>query len=324
MLYDTKKHIGEDSRKILNKKAVLEKISEYDIFKKYIGDFKIGQPMKSPLRDESNPSFAIFVSNRDNALLYKDLATGDCGDAFKFTKTLLGLNNYSQVYSRVLEDFNVEQSKWKCATTQKLVSRNKHISIKRKPMNNSELAFWAKFGITAETLSLFKVNAISLYSIDGEIKATYTKEDPIFAYKVFDKFKIYRPLGNKINKWRGNLSSLDIMGYQQLPESGDLLIITKSLKDVMVLRELGYVAISPPSETTMIHPEIMKKLKERFKRVIIFYDRDKTGVLFARKIVKRFSVEHMLINKKYKTKDISDFVVNFGFDKAKEFMESNV
>jgi hypothetical protein len=326
MLYDTKKHISDtESKSMITKSDVLEIVSEYDIFRKYIGDIRVGQTIKSPLREDSNPSFGIFVSNRDNALLYKDLANGDCGDAFKFVKNLFGLRKYSEVMSQIISDFNVGyKMSNKPSSKYTFVSRKKQISVKRKAMTAQDLAFWAEFGISEKTLSTYRVNAISLYSVDGEIKATYTKEDPIYSYKVFDKFKIYRPLGKKINKWRGNLSSLDIMGYEQLPEGGDVLIITKSLKDVMVLHELGYNAISPPSESTMIPEIVLNKLKERFKKIVIFYDRDRTGVQFTRKIVSKYSFDFLFINKKYKTKDISDFAKKFSLKEAELFMKSKI
>ena len=54
----------------------------------------------------------------------------------------------------------------------------------------------------------------------------------MYAYKVNSKFKIYRPLNSKYTKWRTNLEITDIQGYAQLPDTNDLLIITKSLKDI--------------------------------------------------------------------------------------------
>ena len=84
----------------------------------------------------------------------------------------------------------------------------------------------------------------------------------MYAYKVFDKFKIYRPLASKYTKWRTNLTTSDVQGLAQIPEKGDLLIITKSLKDVMVLYEMGYTAISAASETTFIPEDIISGLKK--------------------------------------------------------------
>ena len=49
----------------------------------------------------------------------------------------------------------------------------------------------------------------------------------MYAYKVYNNFKIYRPLADKYTKWRKNLTDYDIQGYEQLPQKGDILFITK-------------------------------------------------------------------------------------------------
>lgn len=49
----------------------------------------------------------------------------------------------------------------------------------------------------------------------------------MYAYKVYNHFKIYKPLADKYTKWRNNLTEYDIQGYKQLPKKGDILIITK-------------------------------------------------------------------------------------------------
>ena len=47
----------------------------------------------------------------------------------------------------------------------------------------------------------------------------------MYAYKVYNNFKIYRPLADKYTKWRNNLTDYDIQGYEQLPQKGDILFI---------------------------------------------------------------------------------------------------
>ena len=127
-----------------------------------------------------------------------------------------------------------------------------------------------------------------------------------------------------MRKWRGNLSSLDIQGFEQLPEYGDLLIITKSLKDVMVLYEMGYDAIAPPSESSEIPEVVIYNIKRRFKKILVIYDRDATGMRFARSIVNKWKFDFAFINKKYNTKDISDFVKAYSIDDAKRLLSKMI
>ena len=55
-----------------------------------------------------------------------------------------------------------------------------------------------------------------------------------------------------------------------LPKSGgDYVVITKSLKDVMLLYEFNIPAIAPNSETLFISDKQLEKLKSKFKNIIV-------------------------------------------------------
>ena len=82
--------------------------------------------------------------------------------------------------------------------------------------------------------------------------------------------KIYRPHSlTRKDKWRNNCGTYDLQGLAQLPDKGKLLIITKSLKDIMVLYEYGYTAVAPQSEHSSIPTSLMENLKGRFDKIII-------------------------------------------------------
>ena len=146
----------------------------------------------------------------------------------------------------------------------------------------------------------------------------------MYAYKVYDHYKIYRPLGDKYTKWRNNLDPLDIQGYEQLPKSGDLLIITKSMKDIMCFYEMGYNAISPSSESTWFTPDFIEAILRRFKHVLICFDRDSTGVEYLRKLSLKTGLNGFLIAKRFKAKDLSDAIKNKGFDTVKKWLDKTL
>mgnify|MGYP000773108075 CR=1 FL=1 len=136
--------------------------------------------------------------------------------------------------------------------------------------------------------------------------------------------RIYRPLADKYTKWRNNLTENDIQGFKQLPKTGDILIITKSMKDVMCLYEMGIPAISPSSESTFIPDKALEQLKKRFKRIIIMFDRDEAGVRYLRKISLKTGLEGLLINKKFKAKDISDAIKANDFETIKNWLYEEI
>ena len=143
----------------------------------------------------------------------------------------------------------------------------------------------------------------------------------MYAYKVYDKFKIYRPLASKFTKWRTNLTNRHVQGLAELPkEGGEILIITKSLKDVMCCYEMGFNAIAASSETTFIPEDILKSLRSKWKHILILYDRDATGMHKAREYSKQYKLDAFFINKKFKAKDLSDAVKANGFNIVKDWL----
>ena len=147
----------------------------------------------------------------------------------------------------------------------------------------------------------------------------------MYAYKVYDRFKIYRPLASKYTKWRTNLTNRHVQGLSELPqEGGNLLIITKSLKDVMCLYEMGFNAIAASSETTFIPDDILNLLQTKWKNIIILYDRDKTGMKTAREYSKKYGLDAIFVHKKFKAKDISDAVRDNGFFAVKNWLTKTV
>lgn len=61
-------------------------------------------------------------------------------------------------------------------------------------------------------------------------------------------------------------------------QGGDLLVITKSLKDVMCLYEYGITAIAPCSENEFLTDTQYQKVKSKFKHITLLWDNDYAGV----------------------------------------------
>ena len=320
-MYDSKRIKKQDNPITLD--YILSKVTEYDIYARYIGQFKIGFIYNSPFREDKNPSFGIFRSRKSGKLLFKDHGNGECGDVIKFVELYTGLTNYNDILNRIITDMSITNNT-KLKSIKQYESKDTVIGVVRQDWTDVDKQYWSQFGITKETLIKFNVSSIKYYLCDGIVKGIYKDNNPMYAYKVYDHFKIYRPLADKYTKWRNNLAPYDIQGYEQLPEKGDLLIITKSLKDVMCLYEMGYTAISPSSESTFLTPDIIDALKLRFKRILICFDRDISGVKNMRKISLKTGLKGFLVHKKWKAKDISDAIKLNGFEVIKNWLKETL
>ena len=299
---------------------ILSKVNEYDIYASYIGQFKPGLIYNSPFRKDTNPSFGVFLSKRTGKLLFKDHGSGVCGDVIKFVREITGISNYNDVLQEIVRKLKIT-NKTVLKSTKPIESKETIIGIVRQAFTEIDKNYWGSYHITMPTLEKFNVHSIKYYLCNGIVKGIYKDENPMYAYKVYNNFKIYRPLGDKFTKWRNNLTDIDVQGYAQLPKKGNLLIITKSLKDVMVLYEMGYSAVSPSSESTFIPDIVLNDLKKRFKTILICFDRDVPGVQNMRKVSLKTGLKGFLVHKSFKAKDISDAVKTNGFESVKDWLK---
>lgn len=316
-MYSTKTAITMSLRDLL------DKVDDYTIYSYYLGPFKPGKLMNSPLRsDDKMPSFAIFPT-KDGALLFKDHGTGVAGNALKFLKLYKGIQTREELEKellRIVRRFNPTSS---VATVTRSYTPHEDtdIGIVRQPFTEVDKRYWKQFHISIDTLKRFNVFSIKYFLCNRVVRGTYKETSPMYAYKVYDKFKIYRPLASKYTKWRTNLTNRHVQGLAELPyEGGNLLVITKSLKDVMCLYEMGISAIAASSETTFIPDDILRSLRRKWKRVVILYDRDATGMMKARDYSKQYKLDTIFVHKKFKSKDISDAVKNNNFNTVKEWL----
>ena len=301
-MYDSNRITKQDSPITLD--YILSKVTEYDIYARYLGQFKVGFIYNSPFRKDKNPSFGIFRSRKTSKLLFKDHGNGECGDVIKFVELYTGITNYNDLLNQIVKDMRITNKTVLKSTKELDKSDETVIGVVRQDWTEVDKQYWSQFGISLKTLKKYNVSSIKYYLCDGVVKGVYKENNPMYAYKVYDRFKIYRPLADKYTKWRNNLTPYDIQGYEQLPKKGDLLIITKSMKDVMCLYEMGYTAISPASESTFLTPDVIDALKLRFKRILICFDRDVSGVKNMRKISLKTGLNGFLVHKKFQSKDI--------------------
>lgn len=305
-------------------KDLLDKLTDYDIYSYYVGQFKIGKLFNSPLRsDDKNPSFAIF-KGMNGGLFFKDHGSGEGGNAIKFVKLYKNIGTKDELERellRIVRKMNPNSGNAIRTYSYSADSGPTDIGIVRQPFTDVDKRYWKQFHISIDTLRKFQVFSIKYFLCNRVVRGTYKETSPMYAYKVDDKFKIYRPLASKYTKWRTNLTNRNVQGLSELPmEGGNLLIITKSLKDVMCLYEMGFNAIAASSETTFIPDDILDSLRHKWKNVIMLYDRDKTGMLESRKYSKQYKLDALFVHKRFKAKDISDAVKDNSYNEVKQWL----
>ncbi len=315
MLYDT------DKLTPVTEENILKRTTEYDIYSYYIGrKVPINTKFNSPLRKDDDPSFGLFMAKKTRSLLFKDQGTGIVGNCFKFVQLYKQLATYRDALNKINKDLSLgllERSQKGLLVRDKYKPSRTKIAVKKRNFTKFDLDYWSQFCITRETLRKFNIFPISkLWINDAVSKYFYSKREPMYAYRIYNKFKIYRPHSSKDNKFLNNCNKHDIQGFQQLKKSGELVIVTKSLKDVMVLYELDFSSIAANSESTPIPKDVMLDLKKRFNRVVVLYDNDSTGVKGMIDMKKAYNLKCIFIPLGYRAKDISDLIKKVGFNKT--------
>ena len=284
----------------------------------------------SPLREDNIPSFALYFHkiNRE-ILMFKDFATNDTGDVVVLVMKMFGLG-YKEAIHKIAFDmklsaFNVDATKQVFSGITRLVEKTRiDLGIKSRPWMVKDRNFWSQFGIHKITLEKFNVFPIShIFYNDTAVKSS----DLAYAYvETKDNktsYKIYQPLEPKIKKWINNADYTVHQGYTQLPKTGELLIITKSLKDVMSIHDcLGISAIGLQSESVTMKDSVMEEYKSRFKQVICIFDNDDAGIKLSENFTKKYGIPHYYMPKEPGIKDFSDLVKAKGKDYAIEYFKT--
>lgn len=311
----------------ITKEFLLEKYSEETYFEHYLGVPVTKRLIRSPIRQDNHPTCS-FYRNKQGDLIFKDFGANTHLSFIGVVMEMFNLNYY-EALKKIASDFGLIHSDLtQVAKVPIKISPRKFvdegptiIQIEKKDFSIEELNWWKQFGITKELLKKYNVYSCKHVFLNGTLKVKSTPNNFIFGY-YFGKqdgrelWKIYMPMRENY-RFMNNLDSKRLQGFKQLPESGPVLVITKSMKDCLVMSSLGIPAIAPNSEHLFVEPKVLNALKNRFKRIIVFYDNDKTGLHRTWEIRKEHpELTYIWLPKKYNTKDISDFYKEYGLKKT--------
>jgi archaellum biogenesis ATPase FlaH len=196
------------------------------------------------------------------------------------------------------------------------LKKSKPYNMIQQNFSTKESTFWQQYGITVEVLKAYKVTSLKEYrsesSDDKPFAFRSSEQEPIFGYLGKRYVKIYRPFSEIRFLYGGDFGESYCFGLELLPVKGDSLFITGGEKDVLSLAAHGFYAICFNSETSNIPVTIIRKLKHRFKHIVLLYDVDKTGLAASQKHQQQlaeFSVKRLILplSGDKTDKDISDY-----------------
>jgi len=292
----------------MTREFILSRVTEEEVFEKY--GVRVQQGMiRSPLRLDRHPTCRFFRA-RNGRLVLHDFSGHFHGDCFDFVGRVKGGLKFYDALRDVAKEFKIIDGSPRTPIVSSTVIGPKalcELRIKAMPWDERHLAYWDQYGITPETLSLYKVKQLSHAWLNGSIfynREFARKHEIVMAYDFNNyDYKLYMP-ERETGRFIHNNPDI-LQGYDQLPAEGEYVVITKALKDVMAFHEFGIASLAPMSETTTVSDDVLDILKKRFKKVYALFDRDTAGILGLRNM-KRRGVTPLLIPKALGVKDFSD------------------
>jgi hypothetical protein len=317
--------IQGDIKVRLTPQAILQKISEYDIFRFYMPDksWKINHATLSPFRQEKNPSFVI--GNKKGFLLFIDFGdTSKRGDCFTFVKTLFNLSTIDDVLRMIDKDFGLgflpgtstEQYKSiqkEYKQPEDLGKRYSLIQVVTRKFTQEELNYWNQYYQSLDDLRANNVYSIKEMFLNRK-RFPLKETDLRFGYLYDGHWKIYRPFGDKKSKWVPNNVPITAMDGKEDITNCSVAFINKSKKDYMVMKKVFPCCCAVQNEGVACFSDgNVEYLKANSDRQILSFDADDVGVKNSQMITKLFDFEYANVPRKYLSEGIKDWA-----DLAKE------
>jgi len=308
---------------------ILKCITQEDIIARYFPyHFDLRAKYKNPFRIDNNAGCYFKYSSNGKLMFYDNAQREYGGDCFKIAMLATNLKFYDCL-KRINKDFNLNltndltplredliakepleiKSRERELKEQKAkIDRKTHFRIIARNWERIDYKYWyLKYGITFTLLKKYNIVPVKEYALrfwdSTMFKSVYDfdiQQDPCYCYQFFNAasttVKLYRPLcEDRANKWKSNVSK-EIQGYSQLPDTGDILFITSSMKDALILISNGFNAIAPQSEGLGISKELFNELSSRFTKIIYCYDNDKTGINNSIKLATNQGCDFLLLS----------------------------
>lgn len=313
----------------ITKEHILARISEEDIFFKYMGIYpNTSDFFSNPFRTDRHADCRFYRDAR-GVLKFNDFAYKWNWDCFNVVQKIYNCN-YPEALEKVFSDFNLKEITpdfdmldERARLAEGFKDRYVEIKVQRKDFTKWDKDLWYSWGYTDDTLRLFRISSLLRLWLGDRLIYTYSPKDPGFIYYFGNDeqgrplYKAYFPLRDKY-RFIQNVGDI-LQGYHQLPDGGDFLVITKSLKDVGCMYNYNIPSVAPMGETVLITPEQFEDLNNRFFQIFTLFDRDRAGMIASKLYQKTygttpllFESENRLVRKKEEPKDFVDNHIYYG------------
>lgn len=293
-----------------------------EIFEKIIGEIP-KKCINSPLREDNNPSFSIFLAN-NGLWMYKDFSNGDSGTAIQFVQKLHNIS-YSEAILHI-QGLKIDLNK---SVGHKKVKESKPVIVDwiEQKFTDQHKRYFGEYELDESFLNSRDIWALKTLAVNKRIQK-FPEHQFKFAYyaKDIDMIKVLT-LGENVTKdekWKNwgipNSYIWDYWRYKDL--KCDNLMVVKSNKDSAILASLGYCSVTTQNESSAILIQNKDKLEKICKKPIIVYGSDIQGTNESIKANETLHWRYFNTKKRYlklyDANDIAEVVKILGINRIKQ------
>lgn len=315
----------------LTKDWILSRVTDVQIAFHYVGRFSIGKAIRSPFRQDKTPSATFFIGESGD-LVFWDFTEGRGLNVFELVKRIYNIN-FDRALQQIAADFGlIDATTSKCspklmeiaAEIDKDVKRETLIQFTVKPWGKGigkPLSFWNLYEISKNELerdNVYNVDRLFLNKVEIKNPQNYPRFAKCESWGDGKQgVKIYSPTDPAM-KWLSSIP-LDVpFGLNNLSTTSNVVIVTKSFKDRLVLLKLFDSVIATQNESFSALPDdVIAKLDVMFDKKIIIFDNDEVGVTNSKKFNEKGFGYFNIPNKereRHGVKDPADYVKLFGIE----------
>lgn len=301
----------------------------WDIFFRELGKFPVGKAFKHPLKRDKQPSGGII--QKGGIWFLCDFAgTFDTMTAIQFVRKRYSLS-FVETIDKICQDMGINPVTREYKPTV-IVDKppvfeesEMHIGFSTCKFDKRHAKYWEDYHLSEDYLTKYNVFRVKDLSINRR-RVRLLKNELTFAYwaEDIDKCKILRIGVDKALKWRNNVPN-NYIWFENMYETCDRLIISKSVKDALVLSLFGICSVATQNESAKILGPNMGKLREISKNLVINFGSDKQGKEESNKITEEFKIKH------YNTpdyalekgaNDVAEFAKLYGMEALEQHLKS--
>lgn len=323
-------------RDYITKEKILENYSQEELFERYSGEQISNESFCSKLRVDNKPG-CNWKYSESGTLYHVDWAKGEYLDVFDYVGKMFNtsfIDSLKQIGHDcgIINNMDIQREPVVPKASEKVKEASKQMAkiiFERRDWSQEDADYWSSYHITSKTLSNHNVVPVKNAWINDNLWYVNTPKDPCYAYgfRNCSQIKLYRPLTlNSSLKWRNNSDAAqgwEYMFKKHMHKKLNPLVITKSLKDVMVLNSLGIQSIAPQGEGYLMDEDWIELLRPMFDDIYVLFDNDLAGVKGMQKYKNTYGIKPLMFPR-YLGKDASDIVKKLNKEEFEELFNISI